>query len=607
MELRDLKMSRNLSLPKSSRQETLETISRNQLGLVFDPSLFELRPESQRDKGIDFIGEIKQDGLYTNFRFAVQLKSTESVKPQKDGSISYPVETSNINYLFSFGLPGYYILYHYPAKQFYITTVAEVYRSLSTKHRPDQLPKTYKVRFNQVLDQSQIDGIYKETFDNGTLLKKLSAHRINGAGQPAVGFVIDERQDVYSVEQNIAFIDEVGYQLLNKRAFSQIVEIEQRTHPRIKASPTFNMVCGIAYFQRANLFKAIELLKLAQQEIDSLHPEDRSMLSYTLTQAKYLLGILNQDEFKKETAEIVANENAGTFLQLENLYNQFINSEQADEGARIKEYYEGVMLIVDKHPDFHDMRVVAHAKVLDLEATLLLHELAKNLIITMGRKEDAYRDMVFVEWLKFDDQYVHQLQELYWFALKNRDFLALCNLTMDKTEWEFAKIYHFQAFSNWNKETLTIDKKVEEDDRKLLREMLVDVDKIMETYDRLQHRENHFNCLRCKYELLDFLGDKSAMEACAKAMKELITVYEMNALRKSYEQVLSGKMKYRKFTADLAGRRAVIDDAARSSGIYEHLYDDITVELHAVLNRKPKWSLTELLPLTYPPESSAIS
>lgn len=435
-------MSRNANLPISSRQETLETISRNQLALLFDPSVFELRAENQRDKGVDIIGEIKQNGVYTNFRFAVQLKSTESVKKQRDNSISYPVEVSNLNYLLNFGLPGFYILYYYPANQFYIASVAEVYRSLLKKHTPDNLPKTYKVQFIQVLDQQQIDGIYKETFENGMLLKKLSVHmRIQADGdQPAKGFVIDELRDVYSVEQNVAFIEQVGYQLLNEHAFSQIVEIEQRTHPRGKASPTFNMICGVAYYHQANLFKAIELLKLAYSEIDSLYQEDQSMLSYILAHAKYLLGLTSEPDFRKETAGIVANENGGTFLQLENLHNQFIGSKESEQGTRIKKYYDGVMRIVNKHPEFDDMRVVAYAKILHVESTLLLHELAKNALLTMGRKNDAFRDLLVADWLKFDNQFLSQLQQLYGYALKHRNFLALSNLIMEKIEWEFAKM-----------------------------------------------------------------------------------------------------------------------------------------------------------------------
>lgn len=76
----------SLPLPASSSAETLETVSRTKLCLLFDPALFEIRPELQRDKGIDLIVELKQDGCYTNFRFVIQLKATASVTPDKHGS-----------------------------------------------------------------------------------------------------------------------------------------------------------------------------------------------------------------------------------------------------------------------------------------------------------------------------------------------------------------------------------------------------------------------------------------------------------------------------------------------------------------------------------------
>jgi len=598
-------MSRNHHLPLSSRQETLETDSRNRLALLFDVELFELRPENVRDKGIDIIGEIKQNGSYTNFRFAIQLKATESVKKHKDGSMSYPIDVSNLQYLLNFGSPTFYILHDHLENQFYITPVAEVYRSLQSKHRPDQLPKTFKVKFIDLLNKAQFDRIYKETFDNGTLLKRLNTHiRLQSKNeQPVSGFVIDELREVYSVEQNIAFIEEAGHYLLNQHALSQIVEIEQRSHPRGKVSAIFNMVCGVAYLHQANLFKAVDLLKLAYNDKDSLHPEDRSMVAYQYFHAKYLLGLVTETEFHKETAEIVADADAGTFLQLENLYNQFVASKETDQGKKLQTYYEGAIQIANKHPEFHDMRVVAYAKVLNAEAILLLHELAKNSLLSMGRKVDAFLDLVSADWLKFDEQFLNQLQELCDYALKHRNFGALSNLMMEKIEWEFAKIYHFHSICNWNKDTLSIDTKVIEDDRVLLEKFLGDIDKVMENYDRLQQRENQYNCLRCKYEILDFLGNTSKVSQITQEMKTLISTYDINALRSTYEQMLQGDIKHRKFMTDLTQRRAAIDRIAKNSGIYEHLYDDIDEEMNKGLNRKPKWSIIELFPLNYPEET----
>jgi len=153
-----------------------------------------------------------------------------------------------------------------------------------------------------------------------------------------------------------------------------------------------------------------------------------------------------------------------------------------------------------------------------------------------------------------------------------------------------------------NKDTLSIDPKVIPDDRILLEKFLSDIDKIAETYDRLQQRENQFNCLRCKYEILDFLGNAVKASQITQEMARLISTYDMNALRPTYEQMLQGDIKHRKFMTDLTQRRAAVDRVAKNSGIYEHLYNDIDEEMNRVLNRRPKWSISELFPLSYPEE-----
>lgn len=596
-------MSHNKTLPKSSRQEELETISRNQLVLQFDPSLFELRSENQRDKGIDFIGEIKQNGLYTNFRFAIQLKSTESVRKLKDGSISYPIEVSNLNYLLNLGIPSYYILYDYPTNQFYIESMGDQYRDFFEKYNSKKTPKTYKIKFKQALDSSKINMIYKDTFEFGRVQRKLGMHfQFNNNGERKLkGIVIDDIQDVYSVDQNIEFIENYGYELLNQHVFSQIIEIERRSHPRNNASAIFNMVCGIAYYHQHNLLKAVELLKLSSRDLDSLHPENQVMVAYTLIQAKYLIGIIGKSELSKELSKVVESEYAGTFLKLENLYHQCFQNNEF-KAVQIKKYYDGVMKILSNNAHFADMRMVAYAKILKIESKLLLYELVENYFMTMGRKLDAYRDLLVKDWLKFDVQYHNQLKELLKYAVVNQNFLTACNLMAQRIEWEFTKVFYFHSFSNWDKDNLSINRDVGIEDRDLLLSTLNEIDAILETYDKLQHRNNQFHCLALKFEILYFLGMKNEADVCINLMNGLIETYELNALRKDLDQLVNGYTKSYLFMEKIIKQRSGVDRIAKNERIYEYLYDDIPLEINIYLGRKPQWSLAELLPLFYPKE-----
>lgn len=261
--MKRIRSKKNL-LPLSNSAEDLETISRNKFCLLFPPSLFEIRQEFQRDKGIDLTIELKQDNTYTNFRIAVQLKSTASSKVNKDQSVSFPVEVSNINYLLNYGMPAYYVLYDHRTGIFYLEESRIVFQLLLKQYHPDKFPKQFTVKFSKQITQETIKQIYDAALENGLLLRRINAHLGSSAvKERSSGILIDDEKDVYSVEQNIEFIDRYGLLLLNRVEYKRIVEIEQRTHPRKRASPIFNLVCGVAYFQLSSLFKAIEFLKAA--------------------------------------------------------------------------------------------------------------------------------------------------------------------------------------------------------------------------------------------------------------------------------------------------------------------------------------------------------
>lgn len=158
----------------------------------------------------------------------------------------------------------------------------------------------------------------------------MNAHlNLPTANTKQAGIVIDDNNEVYSVEQNIEFIERYGLMLLNRSEFKRIVEIEQRTHPRTSASPIFDLVCGVAYLQQASLFKAIEFLKSAHNSAVSFEPPIKSMLVYTYLQAKHLLGMMNEADFKKSISELMQAEQLGSFLELEKAYLLFIESNEA--------------------------------------------------------------------------------------------------------------------------------------------------------------------------------------------------------------------------------------------------------------------------------------
>lgn len=217
-----------LLLPKSSQNENLETISRNKLLSLFPIEQFELRDEIQRDKWVDITIELKRNGQYLNFRFAIQLKATKSTVYNNDGPISFAVENSNINYLVNNASSAYYILYEGVKDRFYYENALDVYQQVSEKYAGKPSPKTFYIRFYKVLDRSSVNEMYNSNFEKGLLLRNLSPYLQIEFERSKISstIIIDEEQKVYSVKEIIAYIENNGNSLLSQAKFKQIVDLE---------------------------------------------------------------------------------------------------------------------------------------------------------------------------------------------------------------------------------------------------------------------------------------------------------------------------------------------------------------------------------------------
>ncbi len=89
------------NLPKSDRNERLERLSNQALKRILSVEKF-LPREDKPDKGVDSsIEVIDENEDLTNFRAQIQLKGTYEQEINKDESVSFSIETSNIRYLWN--------------------------------------------------------------------------------------------------------------------------------------------------------------------------------------------------------------------------------------------------------------------------------------------------------------------------------------------------------------------------------------------------------------------------------------------------------------------------------------------------------------------------
>jgi hypothetical protein len=111
-------------LPKADDNSRLQRQSLVSLQEILPKDLFIFRDERVDDAGVDGSLEILIDGCYTNMRAQFQLKSTAERNARQDGVMTFPIETSNFNYLLN-GPLGLYILYIEKTNNLYYAWAAD--------------------------------------------------------------------------------------------------------------------------------------------------------------------------------------------------------------------------------------------------------------------------------------------------------------------------------------------------------------------------------------------------------------------------------------------------------------------------------------------------
>lgn len=586
------------NLPQSNSNENLETISRNKLALLLDTSLFEIRHEVLRDKGVDMIVEIKENGYYTNFRFIIQLKASGYIKANKDLSLSLGIEVNNINYLLNYGMPAYYILYNQHDDTFYFANAKDIFQSMIGKYQSSQLPHKYSFHFSNYLDETAINLIYQDTLHNGLLLRRLNSHIKNTSdgSQLRAGIMIDEDNEVYSMEQNISFIEQCGFKLLNDFEFQRIIEIEQRTYLGGKvASPMFNYVCGMAYYHKAQLYKAIDYLKKADRESSLFEPDQRAILTHVLLQTKYLLGIITKEVYDVENQKLLEGKNIGSFLEIEKICQEVYNG-KGTSAEKIQRLYKNIPIIIASHPDNISAKIVGYSKILSIELNMLTHDFGKNLANLFLFGGAYLKNRLYEKWEIIQEQYLTRVTKVIEIAISFNNVLALSNLTIDYLLWLYKSAYIRQFFDNWNADKHTAgkvkDKKAVDE---LIKKALI-LEKVYGYCEDISHPETQILCLCLKYKIEDFTGQSDVSALTLQLIYSLIEEKELqNSHLKNYEKLVNGETDHEVFYKDVESRMAHFYKVVSNSKIDLNLINNPTVETLEAFDQYLKWSVTKFM------------
>ncbi|WP_312716764.1 DUF4365 domain-containing protein [Sphingobacterium multivorum] len=290
----------DLNLPKDSRNKQLEVISRDHFRPLFDVKRFLIK-EEHIDNGVDFRIEVKVNACVTGFGFNFQLKSTESIKPNSDGSYSKNIETTNIEYLLNNGQPAFYGFYVDAENLFYYTDLKKVVFDLNLKNPQWQSQSNHTVRFADKLDPEAINDIYSNALTEGQMLRMIQSSLAQRLANQQLGdkIIIDLNSKVITDSKIIDLIENYGLLMIDECRWTDVINLHKQSTSAHERSPKYNLVIGVSFYYAGEFFKAMDYLRETNNQLQLLETYLKEYMLFFYYSLQRIFHIISEEEYLK--------------------------------------------------------------------------------------------------------------------------------------------------------------------------------------------------------------------------------------------------------------------------------------------------------------------
>jgi len=544
-----------MDLPLANPNEELETVSNNFFKPLFDVSKFEIRSEDFRDKGIDFHIEIKKASKHTNFRFAVQLKATEILKANSDGSTSLQLNTSNINYLLNTGMPAYYVLYSKNSNTFYYENLNDFVKSVSDKNPEWQKQGSHVLRFNKMLDSKGIDEMYNVSIKKGLLQRKINETLALQTSSVSSGdkILIDVNLNVNTDAEIRRVIEAIGLSLVNEGRWREILLVHKKASGNIASTSKYNLVLGIANYYSGNLIDALSFFKASLSKKSELSAGLHEYLSFFEVTVRYSIGLISDEDYQQKTDQLESTEEVGLHIKLEKAKRKYIDTLVENPEGSYEQYLKDIEDIIRDPKASKNIQLNARCELILIEGSKKNMNYVRNVAMLkahesmfgpdLNKRVEAVKTLIQSKELWFKN-----VQSIKEEALQSKNYFVYYNAVVNevKVSFEF-EVYIGLVFLE--DEIPGVPPPERPDNKPRFDEMLEKIDHAYEYYKNIGHIENTVVTLSAKYELLHYLGDFNTANTVLAELEMLIETYEMKEIKRRFEFLKNKGTTHEKFKA----------------------------------------------------------
>lgn len=325
-----------MQLPESHRSHDQETLSRRRFESLLAPEEFIARHE-ETDYGTDIVVEIKINLKYpSNYRFHVQLKSTEKDNQTKSGYRTKKVEVGTLNYLLNH--PKSIIVLHViETDTLYWEWVDKVWRDAQRKNIDfrSTSQRSYSCKLRKRLDKAALQKIATEVVEIGQVFREMTEIAAYASPKdPAEMLVQLERGSVTDIGRLKRDLKECGFLLANLGHFHHLDKLISLLPGKSRSDP--HLACFVAYskYLSGQYCDALSWIPRSSQ-INALPPNLRDLSLFLRNAVERSLGMRSQDRYEKRRDAIMRS-NADSVLKLQiamqRLTRHFTSIERVKEG-----------------------------------------------------------------------------------------------------------------------------------------------------------------------------------------------------------------------------------------------------------------------------------
>ncbi|WP_162419566.1 DUF4365 domain-containing protein [Cyclobacterium roseum] len=537
----DDKILDEMNLPWASSNETLEIISTNYFLPLFNPDFFLIRPEAERDKGIDHHIEIKKGNKYLNFRFVIQLKATDSKGFNNDGSISLQLDTSNINYLLNNPMPAFYVLFFKETNTFYYESINDFAQSLYKKDANWNTQPSHVLRFLKPFNESAIEEIFQLTLKKGKFQRTINEKVIAQSITVNTGdrILIDNDLNVSDDSEIRKLIEGIGLEIINEGKWKDIIFVHKKASGNVASTSKYNLVLGIANYYSGNLMDALSFFRTAANLKSELTEDLKNHLLFFEATVKYSIGLISNAEYESKMQQLESADNVGLYIKLEKAKRKYIESLNINTKDRYENFVSDINAIITDPKANDSIKLNAKCELILFEGYKNNMEYVKGVSMINAFEESIGPNIQLrvdsaKRFISANETWFKNVQQLKEDAINTKNHFAyyIAIINEVKVSYEF-EVYTANVFIV--QDTAEFPKPEIPNKEPFFERMLEKISKAVSYFYHIGHIENTVVALSTKYEILHYLNRIEESKKVLYDLESIIESFDLVDQRKKLE------------------------------------------------------------------------